>query len=126
MKTKLKWFVGFALAAALAVPAFSQTGNFQTVNWIQYDHDQDHHDWDRDHRGQDGAGAQQAQRVGYEDGIQGGQHDRRANVAFSPTRGSNYAHADHGYQSNMGDKGRYQQEYREAYQRGYREGYGRR
>jgi hypothetical protein len=91
-------------------------------------------DWDRDgdrdrgvygrgNGGYGGYGANAAQQYGFQDGINDGARDRRTGHSNRPTQDSNYKHADHGYNSNYGDRNYYKQAYRQAYERGYQEGY---
>jgi hypothetical protein len=66
-----------------------------------------------------------AYQMGYNDGINDGRIDARFHRGFRPGKGSNYKHADHGYDKSWGDKGAYRQAYRNGYMAGYRIGFGR-
>jgi hypothetical protein len=63
--------------------------------------------------------------VGYRDGLNDGQKDLMTGHSYRPTEGSNYKHADRGYNSSYGNKDSYKQVYRSGYLQGYQQGYRR-
>lgn len=73
-------------------------------------------------RGNGGYG-NQAYSQGMQDGRMDGQRDRATGHSFRPTQGDNYKHADRGYNSSMGDKDMYKQQYRNGYTSAYEQGY---
>lgn len=70
-----------------------------------------------------GNGLDSVRRIGYEDGVNDGQYDRRTGHSFRPTHDDNFKHADRGYYPGFGGKNYYKQIYREGYEQGYRQGY---
>lgn len=68
--------------------------------------------------------ADSARRIGYDDGFNDGQRDRRTGHSFRPTHSDRYEDADRGYNRGFGDKGYYKQLYRDGYRQGYERGYG--
>ena len=66
-----------------------------------------------------------AHQIGYNDGVNDGNIDRRFNRGYRPERDSNFKHADHGYDHYYGDKKAYKEAYRDGYLEGYRHGFGR-
>jgi len=69
-----------------------------------------------------------AQRFGYQDGLQAGQRDRTGRHSYRPTQWEAYKDADHGRSSSTGyrNSDEYKREYRQAFLRGYDQGFGRR
>ena len=71
----------------------------------------------------------EAGRIGYQDGMNDGQTDRRTGHSNRPTQGDNYKHASRGYNSSFGSlsqyKAAYRQAYLQAYPQGYQQGYDR-
>jgi hypothetical protein len=66
-----------------------------------------------------------AQRFGYQDGMQAGQRDRSSRHSYRPTEWAAYRDADHGMStSGYGGSNQYKQEYRQAFMNGYNQGYG--
>lgn len=65
----------------------------------------------------------QAQKVGYQDGINDGSADRRSGHSSRATQQQAYKHADHNYSVIYGDRQQYKNMYRQAYQQGYQQGY---
>lgn len=65
----------------------------------------------------------QAQNIGYQDGLNDGSNDMRTGHSFRPTHDDNYKNADRGYSSSFGDKNQYKQLYRQGYESGYQRGY---
>jgi len=63
--------------------------------------------------------------IGYRDGVEQGEKDRRHNKDFRPEKNDHYEDADHGYSKDYGPKDAYKREYRQAFMRGYGDGYGR-
>jgi hypothetical protein len=78
--------------------------------------------------GQYGNGNRNAERYGYQDGIQLGQSDRNSRHSYRPTEWKAYKDADHGMSSSNGYRSSddYKREYRQAFMNGYNQGYGRR
>jgi hypothetical protein len=62
---------------------------------------------------------------GYRDGVTLGQQDQQRSRRPDIRDTDAYRNADLGYRSNYGDKGEYQQKYRDGIERGYQDGYGR-
>jgi hypothetical protein len=69
-----------------------------------------------------------AQRFGYQDGLNAGQRDRSTGHSYRPTQWQAYQDADHGMSSSTGYRNSddYRQQYRQAFMNGYNQGYGRR
>lgn len=97
--------------------------------WSVWDRDGDG-DYDRDDRRDDRWGRTNgnAQRFGYQDGLQAGQRDRAGRHSYRPTEWEAYKDADHGMSSSTGYRSsdQYKQEYRAAFMQGYNQGYGQR
>ena len=90
-----------------------------------YDRD-DHRDYDRDHHrrdygryGYDDSGLRIARNTGFDDGAHMAYHDLTHYKPFDPYPRGKFAHEDHGYHHEYGDK----YAYRAEYERGYRAGY---
>jgi hypothetical protein len=66
---------------------------------------------------------QLAEQRGYRDGITDGVKQRRGSNRFQASASENYARADRGFSSRMGELTQYKQLYREAYCTGYQRGY---
>ncbi len=60
---------------------------------------------------------------GYQDGFQQGTHDARGRRAFAYDRDRRYRNADDGYERHYGDRGAYQQAFRQGFVTGYSAGY---
>jgi hypothetical protein len=63
--------------------------------------------------------------IGYRDGVQEGEKDRKHGKDFRPEKNDRYEDADHGYHKEYGSKDSFKMEYRQAFFRGYEDGYGR-
>jgi hypothetical protein len=121
-----------------------------TAQWRQNDRDRDRdRDWDRDDRyrrnrtypngtyypstgypngaygmyGSRNSALNQAQQIGYQDGLSDGSKDR-GHHSYRPTDMSNFKHANRGWSSSMINRDDYSQAYRQAYLQGYQRGYG--
>jgi len=71
-------------------------------------------------------GNNNAQRFGYQDGLQAGQRDRNSRHSYRPTEWQAYKDADHGMSSSgYSSSNQYKQQYRQAFMNGYNQGYGR-
>jgi hypothetical protein len=151
MKLKFA-MTSLALTAALALPAMAQNRGWYDQNGVYHqsdrDHDRDHdrddrwhHGHDRDHdrdrdrnngyynngyynggynngRYNSGYGNPGFQ-MGMRDGMNDGQTARaRGNSSYGP----GWKHPDRGYNSSMGDKRTYEQQYRSGYQQGFQQG----
>lgn len=66
-----------------------------------------------------------ARRNGYEDGLRAGAEDARDGDRYNPQGHSDFRRATDGYNSRYGNRGQYQQAYRDAFVQGYREAYSR-
>jgi len=95
----VRWMVAVAAVMALCGLALAQ-GNY-----------------DNDNRAR-----QHGYRHGYVDGYHHGQEDRGEGESYE-MRSEDYARADHGYDSAMGDKDDFQHAYRKGYKDGYDDGY---
>jgi hypothetical protein len=60
-----------------------------------------------------------ARDVGYEDGTQVGREDFARRKPYNPYPRGRYAHEDHGYRREYGDRYAYMSQYARAYQEGY-------
>lgn len=67
----------------------------------------------------------EAQRQGFQDGINRGRDDRRDRDRYNPQRSSEYKKATNGYNSRMGNKDAYKNAYRQAFINGYNQSYNR-
>ncbi len=76
-------------------------------------------DWDNRYDGW----RQSAYDRGYRDGFQQGTHDARGRRAFAYDHDRRYRDADDGYQRHYGDRGVYQQVFRQGFVTGYSAGY---
>jgi hypothetical protein len=94
-------------------------GNGRWGNNGQYSHSGH---WNHNNNAYGNSG-RQAERIGYQDGVNDGQKDRSTGHSFRPTKGDNYKNADRGYSSSFGDKQSYKNSYREGYEQGYEQGY---
>jgi len=63
------------------------------------------------------------ERMGFQDGLRYGSHDRQVHKPFRPTDSQAYHDADAGYSSAYGSKNLYRSGYRQGYQQGYQRGY---
>lgn len=72
-----------------------------------------------------GNGARQARDIGYADGRQLGERDRRTGHSYRYFQHDRYKDGDRGYDRSFGDKETYRRLYRSAFEEGYREGWGR-
>jgi hypothetical protein len=63
--------------------------------------------------------------IGYRDGLEQGEKDRKHHKDFRPEKNDRYDDADHGYHKEYGPKDQFKREYRQAFLRGYEDGYGR-
>lgn len=103
--------------------------------WSVWDRDGDG-DHDRNDRyGRDGRDSRDdrwgrtngnAQKFGYQDGLQAGQRDRQGRHSYRPTEWEAYKDADHGMSSSSGYRSadEYKREYRQAFVSGYDQAYG--
>ena len=66
---------------------------------------------------------QTALNAGYNEGMEAGREDRSRNERFNFADEGDYRSASKDYSSRLGDRGAYQQYFREAFQNGYRDGY---
>jgi hypothetical protein len=63
--------------------------------------------------------------IGYRDGLEQGEKDRKHKKDFRPEKNDRYEDADHGYHNEYGPKDEFKRQYRQAFLRGYEDGYGR-
>jgi len=137
-----KAFLAFSLLFGISVVS-SMTAQAQWQNRdYRYDQDRDYRNQqDRDYRrgrwnrrngrNNDGYGnyggsfelRQTALNAGANDGNKAGRDDYRKNRRYDPSSHSEYRNATHDYSSRLGDRGIYQQYYREAFEHGYADGY---
>ena len=104
----------------------------------RYDRDRDdRYDRDRDDRYDNNGGyygndgyyggnsqlRQTALNAGYNEGIQEGRNDRNRGDRFDYRDESDYRNASKDYSSRLGDRGLYQQYFRQGFANGYRDGY---
>ncbi len=113
LRTLRTLLITTALIAGTSALAAAQS--VQPVQWGHQDRDRD---WDRD-RGY----YRTASQFGYQDGFSDGRNDRLTGHSFRPTHDGNYHHADRGYYGGYGDRNYYKQLYRRAYEDGYERGY---
>ena len=66
-----------------------------------------------------------AQSRGYQDGLSTGASDGQRGQSYNPQRSHYYQNATYGYNSSYGNRGGYQQAYRNGFLRGYQQGYQR-
>jgi hypothetical protein len=66
-----------------------------------------------------------ARDIGFQDGANVGRDDFYHRKPFDPYPRGKYAHADHGYHRQYGDRYAYSEQYARAYQAGYRSSFGR-
>ena len=66
-----------------------------------------------------------ARRHGYEDGLRAGADDARDGDRYNPQGHSDFRRATDGYDNRYGNRGQYQQAYRDAFVQAYREAYSR-
>ena len=66
---------------------------------------------------------QTALNAGYNEGIQEGRKDRSRGERFDYRDESDYRNASKDYNSRLGDRGQYQQYFRQGFANGYRDGY---
>jgi hypothetical protein len=66
---------------------------------------------------------QTALNAGYNEGIQEGRNDRQRGERFEYRDESDYRNASKDYSSRLGDRGQYQQYFRQGFANGYRDGY---
>jgi len=67
---------------------------------------------------------QTALNAGYNEGIKEGRKDRSNGERFEFQDEEDYRNANTDYSSRLGDRGLYQQYFRQGFQNGYRDGYG--
>jgi hypothetical protein len=60
---------------------------------------------------------------GYHDGLLTGARDARSGESYDPERSHFYRNGSYGFFSTFGNRGIYQQAYRDGFLRGYQEGY---
>ena len=77
------------------------------------------------HGGLYGNGARRARDIGYADGRQLGERDRRTGHSYRYFQHDRYRDGDRGYDRSFGDKESYRRVYRSAFEEGYRQGWGR-
>jgi|SRR5215212_893815 len=70
-------------------------------------------------------GYQQARQQGYSYGINVGAADAQRGQSYSPQRSRYWRNATEGYNSSYGNRGQYQQVFRDGFEQGYREGFQR-
>jgi hypothetical protein len=66
---------------------------------------------------------QAARNQGYQSGLNTGSRDAERGQSYNPQRSRYYKDAAEGYNSSYGNRGQYQQAYRDGFLRGYEEGY---
>lgn len=83
-----------------------------------------YHHYDRDDYGYSRERARIARDVGYQDGSRVGREDFARRKPYNPYPRGKYAHEDHGYRREFGDRyaymARYARAYQEAYERAFR------
>lgn len=90
----------------------------------RYDNDRDYR---RDRWGTSQSLVQQAQQVGYRDGYQRGQYDRRMGTRRPNPQGHGaYQFGLDGWERDFGNASAYRQVFRQAFLQGYWDGFGRR
>jgi len=111
IRNRIRYWLRVSLLSATASLLFG------SLAWAQ---DYGRHDNDDYYNRRDDA-TQQGYRNGYRDGRTRGQYDAERGRRFKFK--TDDWEDSRGYEHWMGDKGRYQHEYREGYERGYREAY---
>ena len=107
--------LGVAMRAPAQTYSAAQPGLLQVGGYGFFDEHHNHEYWEgMRHTAEDN---------GFRDGMQDGRSDFFSHRGFRMERNGAYRNADHGYDRQFGDRGRYQEFYREAYRRGYEEGY---
>ena len=110
--------LGFTLLLGIGIGS-STTGHAQYRNRSD---DQNRRDRNQDQYGNYGGSVelrQTALNAGYNEGVREGNNDRRNNRRSNYQNSSSYRKATTGYSSNLGNRGVYQQYFREAFVNGY-------
>ena len=111
---------GLALAMTLASAGFAAAQD----GYHYYDRD-DHYGYNNRY-GYNDSGLRIARSTGYDDGSRVAYSDLRHYKPFNPYPRGKYAHEDHGYHHEYGDKYAYRAEYDRGYRTGYAETFRRR
>jgi hypothetical protein len=121
VKYSSKKLVGYLVATLMLFGILVTASNTAQAQW-GYGRDRDYR---RDDRYGNYQSLQIARQQGYMYGVNTGAADAQRGQSFSPQRSRYFRNGNQGYRSAYGNRGQYQQVYRNAFVQGYREGYQR-